>query len=188
MAYSKSKRYFTCIPVFLLMAGMCVSCVNDLETIKKVTYKANDPDDKTSELYLTYTDSGYAKLRLYAKLAESFSKPERVVKFKDGVRVEFYNENGSLASILTALYGEINEEEGTMMVRDSVQMFNPARNQRMETEALYWNRRDSAIFTDKLVTIRTEKAMLFGKGIRTKQDFSSYEFLQPQGRIDIKGK
>lgn len=182
------KRFFVFIPAFIVMAGMFVSCVNDLESIKKVTYRENDPDDKTSELFLTYTDSGYAKIRLYAKLAETFSKPERVVKFKDGVRVEFYNEDGSLASILTALYGEINEEEGTMMVRDSVQLYNPQKNRRMETEALYWNRTDSTIFTDKLVTIRTAKALLFGQGVRTKQDFSYYEFLKPQGRIDIKDK
>ena len=125
---------FLFIPAFLVIAGMFVSCVNDLESIKKITYKPNDPDEKTTELYMTYTDSGYAKVRLYAKIAESFSKPNPIIKFKDGVKVEFYNENGSLASILTALYGEIDEEKGTMMVRDSVQLINPEKNQRMETE------------------------------------------------------
>lgn len=188
MSIRQLKRHILVIPAFFVMAGMFVSCVNDLESIKKVTFRPDDPDEKTSELYLTYTDSGYAKIRVYAKLAESFSKPEEIVKFKDGVKVEFYNENGSLASILTALYGEINEEKGTMMVRDSVQLFNPAKNQRMETEALYWNRSDSAVYTDKMVMIRTPKALLFGKGIKTKQDFSYYEFLKPEGRIDINNK
>lgn len=177
---------YVCISgiVFLVIS----SCVNDLESIKKVTFRTNDPDEKTTELYLTYTDSGYAKIRLYAALAESYSKPEKVVQFNDGVRVEFYNEDGTLASILTALYGEIDEEEGTMVVKDSVQLFNPLKNQRMETEALYWNRADSAIFTDKMVLVRTPKAVFFGKGVRTQQDFSSYEFLQPQGKIDIDQK
>lgn len=173
------------IPAFVLMAGMFVSCVNDLESIRKVTFHPNDPDEKTSDLYLTYTDSGYAKIRLYAKLAESFSRPEKVVKFKDGVKVEFYNDNGTLGSILTAKYGEINEEEGTMLVRDSVRLFNPHKNQRMETEVLYWKRSDSTIYSDKLVTVRTPKSLFFGKGVKTKQDFSWYEFLQPQGRLDI---
>lgn len=175
--------------LFVLLPGLLAllvnSCVNDLESIRKVTFHPNDPDEKTSELYMTYTDSGYAKVRLYAKLAEGFSKPEPVLQFKDGIRVEFYNENGTLASILTALYGEIREDKGTMMVRDSVQLFNPAKNQRMETEVLYWNRKDSTIFTDKMVTVRTQKALLFGKGIRTKQDFSKYEFIRPQGKVDI---
>ncbi len=179
---------FLFIPAFLVIAGMFVSCVNDLESIKKITYKPNDPDEKTTELYMTYTDSGYAKVRLYAKIAESFSKPNPIIKFKDGVKVEFYNENGSLASILTALYGEIDEEKGTMMVRDSVQLFNPEKNQRMETEALYWNRSDSTIFTDKMVMIRTPKSLLYGSGVRTKQDFSKYVFLKPLGKVDINDK
>lgn len=183
---SLCRKYGT---ILLLLTGILVSaCVNDLESIKKITFRPDDPDEKTSNLELTYTDSGYAKVRLYAKLAESFSTPKPMIKFKDGVRVEFYNENGTIASILTALYGEINEEDGTMMVRDSVQLFNPARNRRMETEVLYWNRADSTIFTDKMVMVRTAKSLLFGTGIRTKQDFSTYTFLKPQGTIDINEK
>lgn len=172
--------------IVLLVSGLISSCVNDLESIRKVAYRPNDPDEKTTGLYLVYTDSGYAKVRLYAKIAESFSQPEELVKFKDGVKVEFYNEDGSLASVLTALYGEINESEGTMMVRDSVQLYNPHKHQRLETEALFWKRSDSTIFTDKMVTIRTEDALLFGSGVKTRQDFSHYEFLKPRGRIDLK--
>jgi LPS export ABC transporter protein LptC len=185
MPVRSNKRILFFIPAFLVMAGMFVSCVNDLESIKKVTFKPNDPDEKTSDLYLTYTDSGYAKIRLYAHLAESYSKPEKIVKFKDGVKVEFYNEDGTMASILTALYGEINEEDGKMMVRDSVRLYNPRKKQQLETEVLYWNRTDSTIFTDKLVTVRTVKSLFFGQGITTRQDFSRYEFLKPQGRLDI---
>ena len=176
-------RFF--LASFVLMAALCTSCVNDLESIKKVTFLPDDPDEKTSELYVTYTDSGYAKIRVYAKLAESFTLPKPVMKFKDGVRVEFYNEDGSLSSILTALYGEIDEKNGKMLVRDSVQLFNPVKNQRMETEVLYWNRTDSTIFSDKMVMVRTPKSLFFGTGIRTKQDFSTYTFLKPQGRMDI---
>jgi hypothetical protein len=67
-------------------------------------------------------------------------------------------------------------------------LFNPEKNQRMETEALFWNRADSTIFTDKMVSIRTPKALLYGTGIRTKQDFSHYVFLKPQGKLDINDK
>lgn len=173
-------------PIFLVgMLLLGSGCVNDLESIKRITFRPDDPDQKTSNLELTYTDSGYAKVRLYARLAENFSKPEEVIKFKDGVKVEFYDEDGSVASILTALYGEINEASGQMLVRDSVQLFNPKKNKRLETEELFWNRGDSTIYTDKMVMVRTAKSLLFGRGIRTRQDFSSYVFLKPEGTIDI---
>lgn len=174
--------------LLLFVCSLLFSCVNDIEKIKKITFKPNDPDEKMNQLFLTYSDSGMAKIRLYAPLAESFNSGGKIVKFREGVKVEFYNESGSLYSILTAKYGEINDKEGTMQVKDSVQMFNPIKNQRMETEALYWNRSDSSIFTDEMVMVRTPKALFFGKGLRSKQDFSSYEFLKPQGKIDIDSK
>ena len=189
MTLNRTERRLLLIPgIFLALTSLFASCVNDLESIKKITFRPDDPDEKTSELYLTYTDSGYAKVRLYAKLAESFSKPEKVVKFKDGVKVEFYKEDGSLGSILTALYGEIREEEGTMMVRDSVQLYNVEKDKRLETEVLYWKRSDSTIYTDKMVMIRTPQSLVFGTGIRTKQDFSHYDFFQPHGKVDIDNK
>jgi hypothetical protein len=53
----------------------------------------------------------------------------------------------------------------------------------MYTEALYWNQKDSLIFTDKMVMIKSPKELLYGKGIKAKQDFSYYEFIEPQGKI-----
>lgn len=176
--------YFTLF--IFAISSVVASCVNDLESIKKVTFNPNDPDERTTELYLEQTDSGITKMRIYAKLAEMYPKPKNVVQFNEGIKVEFYNENGVLSSILTALYGEINEVEGTMMVRDSVQLFNPIRDQRMETEALYWNKKDSTIYTNHQVSVRTPTSILFGKGIKTRQDFTWYEFTKPQGKIDIK--
>ena len=162
------------------------ACVNDMEKIKEVTFDANDPDEKTRNLKMVYSDSGMAKLKLYAPIAETFTKKDgKVVQFNEGVMLEFYKSNGRLGSTLTAQYGEINETTGKMMVRDSVRMFNTDKKQTMETEVLYWNRKDSTIFTDQLVTIKTPKMLLFGKGLKTKQDFSAYEFLEPQGRIKI---
>ncbi len=95
------------------LACIISSCVNDLEKIKKITFDPKDPDEKTRELTLTYSD------------------------------------------------------------------------QRMETEVLYWNRTDSTIFTDQLVTIKTPKMLFFGQGLKAKQDFSSYKFVKPQGRFKI---
>ena len=69
------------VPVLFLATGILFSCVNDLETIKKVSYKSTDPDERTRDLHVLYTDSGYAKIEVDATLAETYSKPEPVIKF-----------------------------------------------------------------------------------------------------------
>jgi LPS export ABC transporter protein LptC len=147
----------TCLFFFLL------SCVNDLDSIKKISYKLTDPDERTSELNVIYSDSGFAKIELYAKLAETYSKPEKIVKFKDGLKVNFFDDEGNVSSILTALYGEIKEQNGTIFVRDSVRLMNNKKNQLLETEELHWNRKDSTIYTDKAVIVRTSEALFLEK-------------------------
>ena len=159
------------------------SCVNDLDKIKKITFKSTDPDQKTEELYILQTEAGFPQFKLYAPLAEAYSKPESITKFRKGIRVNFYDEDGQLETTLTGLYGEINQTKGTMRVLDSVQLYNPVKQQTMYTEALYWNQNDSVIFTDKMVMIKSPTEQLYGKGIRAKQDFSSYEFIEPYGKI-----
>ena len=173
---------------FFLFLLLFTSCVNDLETIKKVASRSDAPEDVTENLEIIYTDSGYAKFQLYAKLAETYVKPVAVTKLKDGLKINFFDEKGNVVSSLTALYGEINTQLGTFYAKDSVELYNYEQDQRLETEELTWNQKDSSIFTDKPVIVRTKKGILFGKGLKSKQDFSTYEFLFPTGKIDLKKK
>ncbi|MDD2983144.1 MAG: LPS export ABC transporter periplasmic protein LptC [Crocinitomicaceae bacterium] len=181
------KKQFDCIFKLIIFFSLIslTSCVNDLDTIRKITYKSSDPDDRTRDLVVLYTDSGYAKVQVFATIAETYSKPEQVMKLKDGVKVNFFSNDGEIVSVLTALYGEIHQNDGTMFVRDSVVLFNKEKNQRLETEELHWNQKDSSIYTNKAVIVRKDNAILFGQGIKTKQDFSEYEFVQPRGSMNI---
>ena len=171
------------IPASLVLAGFLFSCVNDLDQIRRVTNDPKAPDEVTADLEVFYTDSGAPKVRIYAKLAETYSVPEMVTKLKDGIKVDFFDETGEIVSTLTALYGEVRTSKGLMMVRDSVQLYNHAKKQRMETEELHWNQKDSMIFTEKNVVVRSPNGVVYGQGIRTKQDFSNYTFYRPTGKF-----
>ena len=184
MLKSKPHRLFFGIPASLVLAGFLFSCVNDLSHIKRVTNDPKAPDEVTSNLEVFYTDSGAPKVRIFAKLAETYNKPETVMKLKDGIKVDFYDPDGEIVSTLTALYGEIRTAEGRMFVRDSVQLFNHAKKQRMETEELNWNQKDSLIYTEKNVIVRSPQGVVYGKGIRTRQDFNQYTFYKPTGKIN----
>ena len=71
-----------------------------------------------------YTDSGYARIEVYAGLAETYSKPESITKLKDGIKVNFFSSQGEIVSTLTALYGEVNFSKGLLFVKDSVRLVN----------------------------------------------------------------
>lgn len=130
---------------------------------------------------MTYAEAGYARVEIHAALAETYRNNNHITQIKDSLKVYFFNENGEIVSTLSARYGQINYNTGELMVKDSVRLYNIEKKQTLETEALYWNQKDSSIFTKSAVIVRSPKGKLFGKGIRTKQDFSNYVLLEPVG-------
>lgn len=162
-----------------------VSCENDLAAIEKVTYNPKSPDETIYDLKMVYSDSAYARVELTASYAETFHKPENITKLLDSLRVNFFSERGEIISTLTAAYGEINYTKGLLMVKDSVRLINHKKKQTLETEILYWNQKDSSIFTQAQVIVKAPDGVFIGEGLKTRQDFSRYEILKPRGKIKI---
>ena len=173
------------VPVVIFTAGILFSCVNDTETIEKITFNDKTPDEVAVDVEMIYTDSGYAQVKITAALAETYSTPEKISKLKDGLKVDFFSDEGKIVSSLWALYGEVNHKTGLIFVRDSVVLRNFQRDQTLETEQLYYNQRDSTIYTDKNITIRRNGKVGTGSGIRTTQSFSRYSVKDPEGEIAI---
>lgn len=171
----------------MIMAGILFSCVNDLDTIQKVTYDPKAPDETSTNLEVLYTDSGYTRVRIFAKLAETYTLPERVTKFKDGVEVDFYSDNGDVVSKLTALYGEVNFKTGLITVRDSVVLRNLEKKQTMETEQLFYNQNNDTISTQKYVICKRDGKGVIGRGhgLKTTRFFNYFEILAPEGKMDF---
>jgi LPS export ABC transporter protein LptC len=185
MTKGTSNKKFIGIPVIAMMTGILFSCVNDLNDVQKITHDPKAPSEMTENLEVFFTDSGYPKIRLYAKLAETFNKPQQVTKFRKGIKVDFFDASGVVVSTLTAQYGEIQLTDQKMFVRDSVELYNHPKQQRLKTEELIWNQKDSVIYSNKSVVVTDPKRVLYGQGIRTKQDFSAYTFIKPRGKVNL---
>jgi LPS export ABC transporter protein LptC len=184
MKFHSTIKFYR-IPAVIFAAGILFSCVNDMNTIEKVTFDDKSPDEVAVDLELIYTDSGYAQVKIYAALAETYTQPKKVTKLKDGLKVDFFSDQGQVLSTLTALYGEVDHTTGLIFVRDSVVLHNYGKNQFLETEELYYNQRDSSIYTDRNVIVRRNGKVGTGKGIRTTQSFSRYTVIEPVGEIAV---
>ncbi len=168
------------------MTGIFVSCENDLEKVKKITTSSTTPDETSEELHVIYTDSGWAQLEIYAGIAETYAAPKKVTKFKDGLKVNFFDDDGTLATRLTSLYGEIDEESGNITVRDSVRLLNLREQKTLESEVLYWNKKGDSIFTDKAVVITSPDMVVSGVGAWTTPAFDTAQFYKPTAQIFLK--
>ena len=187
MNKKKKIGLLTKIPAFILLAGILFSCVNDLDTIQKVSHNPNAPSEVTKDLHVLYSDSGYARVDIFASLAETYRSPKHITKLKNGLSVDFYSLDGKIVSKLTALNGEIDYVSGIIVVKDSVVLRNIEKKQALQTEELFWNQNDSTIFTEKNVLITTEGKGITGrgKGLKTTQSFSNYIITNPVGKLNI---
>lgn len=176
------------IPVMFFMAGIFFSCENDLEKIKKINANSNSPNETSVNLHVIYTDSGYAQVELFAGIAETYTSPKKVTKFKDGLKVNFFNDKGEVTSVLTSLYGEVDDKSGNITVRDSVELLNVLEKKKLETEVLYWNKLGDSIYTDKPMVITYPEMILYGKGGWTTHTFDTAQFYNPTAKIFINQK
>jgi LPS export ABC transporter protein LptC len=162
-----------------------LSCENNMDDVQRVSFNPKSPDEVIVDFHMIYSDSGFARVALMAGFAETFHQPEHITHLRDSLRVNFYAKNGEIISTLTAKYGKINHSKNQLYVQDSVRLYNYKKKQTLKTEVLYWRQRDSLIYTPKKVYIFSPKGRFTGEGLKTKQDFSTYEVLKPEGNIVI---
>lgn len=165
-------------------ALLLMSCSNELDEIRRVAATDSFPDETASKLNMVSTDSGRVRITVSAKVMETVHLPSPMTYLKDGLKVEFYNEEGQKEAVLTAYYGERNQNTEDMFVRDSVVLTNLASKQQLETEELYW--KNDSVYSKKAVIVRTNDAILFGKGIVADKTFTIFKIKNPTGRKEIK--
>lgn len=170
----------------IFMMGIFFSCVNDLNKVKKITTHPDNPDETAEMLHIIITDSGYAQLEIFATIAETYAAPQSVRKFKDGLKVNFYKDDGTVGSVLTSLFGEHDMKTGNITVRDSVKLVNLEQQKTLETEVLYWNKSGDSIYTNKPVVISSPDMVLSGIGAWTTPAFDTAQFYKPTAKIFLK--
>lgn len=169
----------------IVVCSLLCACENNLNDVQRVSYNPKSPDETVVNFRMVYNDSGYARVEVKSAWAETFRNPKHLTKLKDSLRVNFYSVQGDIISTLSARYGEIDHDRNFFTVRDSVRLYNHKKKQTLKTEVLYWNQQDSSIYTSGQVMVNSPKGYFSGKGFRSKQDFSRYEILKPQGTVEL---
>jgi LPS export ABC transporter protein LptC len=156
-----------------------------MEDVQRISFNKKSPDEAVIDFRLIYNELGSTKVEVRSAYSESFRQPEYITYLKDSLRVNFFAEDGTIKSSMTAKFGKINHTKDIIEIRDSIRFYNYGKKQLLKTELLFWNRKDSTITTDKPVMVTAPNGYFYGKGVRAKQDFSTYEILRPEGHILI---
>lgn len=177
----QNKLYW--IPIVIFMVGIFYSCENNLDKVKKIAIQPDSPDETSEDLHVIYTDSGMAQIEIFSHIAETYTLPKEKTKFKDGLKVNFYSNDGEIEATLTSLYGEIDKKTGNITVKDSVEMVNLAKQKTLKSEVLYWDKGGDSIYTDKPVVITSPDMILSGVGAWATPNLDTAQFYNPTAKI-----
>jgi len=167
-------------PLLLLTCLLVIACK---ETVITEPLIYDGPMREANNVEMLYAEDNLVKTKMLADVVLEFQDGDR--EFPKGIYIEFYNEDGQLSSILKANQAHFSKTENLWRGWDNVEVKNILNNEQLNTEELFWKPDTEKIYTDKFVTIRLDKEVLYGKGLEAKQDFTSYTIKEPQGEFII---
>ncbi|WP_018476410.1 LPS export ABC transporter periplasmic protein LptC [Pontibacter roseus] len=170
---------------FLLIAAvgfLATGCGRDLKDPDKEE-KHIGPFRQTENVLTLYSDSAKVLIKLQAPVQEDYENGDMV--FPKGINVEFYEQGGAVTSTLRANYGKQERNKDIYLVRGNVVVHNLVKQEKLETEELYWNKNKAQIYTDKFVKITTPEEILMGHGLQANQDFSNYKIRKVTGVFSL---
>jgi LPS export ABC transporter protein LptC len=165
----------TCLPWLLLLLLAC----SQPHSGPPLVYEG--PMREADSVELLYTENLILKIKLQAPKVLEFQNGDR--EFPEGIYIEFFNEYGQLTSTLRANQARYFKTEDQWRARGKVELINLEKNEQLNTEELFWKPAKEEIFTESFVSIKMQNEVLYGEGLRAKQDMSDYTILRPQGEF-----
>ncbi|GIV37321.1 MAG: hypothetical protein KatS3mg032_1700 [Cyclobacteriaceae bacterium] len=161
--------------LFLLLPLACTQPESGPPLIYEGPVRAAD------SVELLYTENLILKVKLLAPKVLEFQNGDR--EFPEGIYLEFYNESGQLTSTLRANHARYFKKEDQWRARGKVELINLEKSEQLNTEELFWKPAAEEIFTESFVSIKMQNEVLYGEGLRARQDMSDYTILRPQGEF-----
>ncbi len=179
--------YKTGIVLAIVASTIFVSCKNDIEKVNLLTSRSNMPAFSVYGFETAYSDSGRVMIELKAKEMSRYDGQNlKYDEYRYGLNVSFFDGYGKVNATLRCSYARFLIEKELWEIKSDVEIDNISRNEKINTELLYWDMNRELVYSDKFVRITTEDEILTGDGFESNQDFSEWKILKPAGIISIK--
>ena len=151
------------------------------------------PDSEVRQFSLTESVNGQLRWRLTARSASSF-RTQGLIQAKD-VTIDFFDDDGSRYSRLTADEGEIRTATNDMSASGNVRITTESGT-RIETPSLRFQNREQRIVSDDRVTVWRGGDVLSGVGFVSDPTLEHFEFRRSvrakvqssSGRLQVRGR
>jgi|SRR5664279_291010 len=161
----KSLKIISFLLISLTLNIIVTSCENKIPVIPKSDLLTL-PSLTVKDFNTTVTDSGRVQLEMFSPLVEKYDKADPpYAEFRSGIKVIFYNGKDSAQAKVTSKYAKCTNNN-LWELRDSVVVIND-KEERLETELLFWNQEKDLIYTDRFVKITSVDQISQGIGFES---------------------
>ena len=179
----KSAAYIASI---FLMLAVFTACENDLSKVKAIELKQKGEVEITKQAEIIYSDSAKVKARLKTPILYNHKTTNPYYEMPQGIEVVFFDENLKQTSKVTSDYAIRKENQKIVELQRNVVAVN-AEGRTFKSEELIWDENLKRFYSNKVVTIITDKATISGTSFWATEDFSYYEIKQGAGPIQFNG-
>lgn len=173
--------FFFPVALCLLTAPLLLGSCGGSENKEVIEYTGPISEAENLELY--WSEKEIVKVKMVTPLMYEFKNGDR--ECPDGINLEFYDESGRLETTLKANHAYYFKDQNQWRGRGDVEVKNIQKNEQLNTEELFWKQAQKRIFTEKFVTIKQQRDILYGNGLDAKEDLSDYTITELTGTIEV---
>ena len=150
---------------------------------KKQIKPYEGPLREMENVEVLHTERDKLKVKVLADKIVEFQDGDQ--EFSEGIYLEFFDEFGAISSTLRADHAYRFKKDNKWRGRGDVQVKNFEKQQQLNTEELFWEPATKKIYTDKFVTIRDRRDVIYGTGLDADQNLTNYVITKPEGEFEV---
>ncbi|WP_026950750.1 LPS export ABC transporter periplasmic protein LptC [Algoriphagus mannitolivorans] len=131
------------------------------------------PINEATDILLVQSDSAVLRSEIRASKQLEFKNGD--LHFPEGIEIKFFTVQGVLETTMRADRGFFIKDENLYRGEGNVQIQNLIKDQRLQTEEIFWNQAQKKIYTDKFVTIQEKQTLFNGTGMEADDSFSIFQ-------------
>jgi LPS export ABC transporter protein LptC len=134
------------------------------------------PINEAIDIVLIHSDSAILRSEIRAPKQLEFKNGN--LEFPEGIEIKFFTVTGILETTMRADRGFFIQNENLYRGEGNVQIQNLIKDQKLQTEEIFWNQAQKKIWTEKFVTIQERQTLFNGTGMEADDSFSNYTLKQ----------
>lgn len=146
------------------------SCREDVDVSALEAYEG--PMNMSVNFHLIQSDSAIVRSDIKAPKQLEFANGN--MEFPEGIEIQIFEKDGQLSTTLKADHGYLFKQENIFKGEGNVQVHNLIKDQKLQSEELFWEPNKKKIYTEKFVRIQEDGTFFYGSAMEADETFTTY--------------